>query len=157
MIEKPECFAIKSDGTIAPVEPGVGVTLGVGTWFVPVNAPDAPTETIHFMWDAAVVATSINYQDCNAPRYKRGNYKDSGDDVSDIDQTSGHWVTQDPSTAYVPAGAGYTVTNMTVAVAGGTANGTVFELGNLGTKRGRMKVVLTTGGKMRFLPHAKAA
>lgn len=156
-IPKDEVGAIKSDASKVPVEPGKGCTLGVGTYLFPVSSPDSPTESVQLIWDAAIVATSIVFQDCNAPRFKKPNDPDSGDDITDIDLTAGKWMTEDPSTAYVPiAGAGATVVNMTIALAGGAVGGAMLNLGNLGSKRGRIKVVTTTGGALRVLPHGKS-
>lgn len=151
--------AVKSDGTKVPQEPGVGAKLGVGTYYFDVSIPDGPTSSIHMTWDAVLAATSINFQDSNLPAYKgaggAATDKDSGADVAINDNANGNWVTQDPSTAYIPSGSGYTITNMTVAVTGGTANGTILDIGNVGSRRGRIKIVVTTGGFFRCYPHGK--
>lgn len=161
MFEKlfPQCY--KSDGTKVPFEIGKGYSLGVATYYIDVSQPDPVSLSVHVSWDANLVATSLNYQDSNMPAYASMTLpyadKDAAVDVSIYDSTSGRWITQDPSTAYVPAGTGFTVTNMTVAIGGGTANGTVFNLGNVSTRRARIKIVVTTAGYFRCHPHGKQA
>lgn len=160
MIVKPIPDAIKSDGSVIPQEPGLGAKLGIATFFFDVGVPDAPTSSVHIIWDATLVAV-VNFQDSNAPAFKSTSSgvqtdPDNGVDVSLFNAgTAGQWVTEDPSTAFIPAAAGCTITNMTVSITGGTANGTIFNLGNLGTRRGRLKVVVATGGVLRVLPYGK--
>ena len=161
MIVKHPTVAYKSDGTTVPYEVGKGFNLGIGTYYIDVGLPDASTLSVHVSWDAALVATSLNYQDSNLPAFKSETQpyadKDAGNDVTIYDGTAGNWVTQDASTAYIPAGTGFTVTNMTIAIAGGTANGTILNIGNSGARRGRMKITTTTGGYFRCHAHGKQA
>lgn len=159
MITKQPQVAVKSDGSTIPYEIGLGFKLGIGTYYVDVSFPDTAVSSVHCTWDSALVATSLNYQESNLPAFKSLTQpmadKDSAVDVSLYDGTAGNWITLDPSTAYVPAGTGITVTNMTVAIAGGTANGTIFDLSGACGRRGRMKIVTTTGGYFRCHPHGK--
>jgi hypothetical protein len=153
-----ESDAISSAGVKIVHEPGLGCKLGVGTYYFDVSSADVPTESVHMSWDAAVTAT-VTFQDSNMPPYKGagGAYFASNApvDVSAFNGTAGNWVTEDPSTAYIPAGTGFTVTNMSVSVAGTDAGGTIWNLSNLGTRRGRMKVVTTVGGYVRCLSWGK--
>lgn len=157
MVPKRECDAVRSDGTVVHAVPGQGCTLIPGTYYFAVSTPDAPTASVHLVWSATLAASSIVFQDTNLPEFKAGSYSDSGADASDIDATVGNWITENPSTAYVPiVGAGATVTNMTIALAGGAQGGAVFNLGNLGTRRGRIVAVVTTGGVIRVVPWGKS-
>lgn len=161
MIIKQPSLAYKADGSTVPYEVGKGFNLGIGTWHIDVGFADAVTESIHVAWDNALVATSLNYQESNLPCFKSlsGPYTDSdaGADVTIYDDTAGNWITIDSSTAYIPGGTGFTVTNMTIAIAGGTANGTIYDVGNTGARRARMKIVVTTGGYFRCHTHGKEA
>jgi len=161
MFVKSPLIAVKSDGTKVPYEIGSGFKLDVGTYYVDVGIPDADHVSVHVTWDATIVATSVNYQTSNLPAYKSESapYTDSSGsaDVSLVDSTAGNWLTEDPSSAYVPVTTGGTVTNMTLAIAGGTAGGAMFEIANANSRRARMKIVTTTGGFIRVHPHGKQA
>ena len=155
--------AVKSDGTKVPYEQGQGYNLGIGTYYVDVGIPDADHVSVHCTWDANLVATSLAYESSNLPAYKSESapYTDSSAAV-DVSiyaaDTAGLWLTENPSTAYVPiVGAGATVSNMTIAITGGAAGGAMLDLANVGHRRDRMKVVTTTGGYFRCHAHGKQA
>lgn len=156
-------LAVKSDGTKVPYEVGFGYNLGVGTWYIDASMPDPGAVSIHCAWDANLVATSINYESSNMPAYKSASapYTDSSgaaDVAINTADTTGLWITENPSTAYVPiVGAGATVTNMTIAVAGGAAGGAMFNISNVNHRRGRTKLVVTTAGYYRQHTHGKQA
>ena len=159
MITKPiEVTAHKADvnKTTVPSEPGLGCKLpSTGNWYFDVSVPDGPTESVHLIWDAALAGT-INIQDTNAPQFKRPSDADSGTDVSLIDETAGNWITEDASTAYVPiVGSGNSVANMTITAGGSAAGGAMLNVGNLGTRRQRIRVIVTTPGTIRVLAHGK--
>jgi len=152
--------AFKNDGSPGiPQEPGLGAKLPNGTYYFECSAGDAPYSSIHFRWDASI-AVVLSFQDSNLPPFKSANAMVAAPgaaDVSLIDETAGNWITEDPSTAYVPftAGAG-SVVNMTVTVASSTAGGAMVNMGNLGTRRGRIKAVVTNPGFLRVAPHGKS-
>lgn len=152
--------AVKSDGTLVPYEIGKGYKLAAATYYIDVSIPDAPHVSVHCSWDATIVASSLNYQSSNLPAYKSESapYTDSsgGVDVSLFDSTAGNWLTEDPSTAYVPISGG-TVTNMTIAIAGSTAGGALLDIANANHRRARMKIVVTTAGYFRCHAHGKQA
>ena len=165
MIVKQLPDAVKSDGTKVPQESGAGLganLAGGSTYYFDCSVPDGSTSSVHIMWDASITAV-VNFQDSNAPAFKGPSMgptddPDNGVDVSIFNAgTAGQWVTEDPGTAYIPAANGCTIANMTVTITGGTANGTIFNLGNTGTRRGRLKVVTTVGGVLRVMPHGKKA
>jgi hypothetical protein len=162
--------AVRADGVAFPASflglPATyGVTLASGTtYYFPVGAPkspvpaEAPLVAIHIRGDAAIIAT-ITVEDSvfpagSSPVDGRGN-----PDVTDFDGTAGNWIPENPSTAIVgTSGTGWVATAATVAVAGGTAGGAIFHVGNLGSRRLRLKVVVGgTGGKVRVGVHGKAS
>ena len=149
-------IALKADGTKVPAEPGKGFNLpSTGNWYVDVSVPDGPTESIHLIWNAALAAT-INLQDTNAPQFKRPSDADSGTDVALNDETAGNWMTEDPSSAVVPiTGTDNSVTNMTITAGGTHAGGAILNVGNLGTRRQRIKIAVTTIGVIRVIAHGK--
>ena len=154
--------AVKSDGTLVPNEIGKGYSLGIGTYYIDVGIPDADHVSVHCTWDANIVFTSLAYQSSNLPAYasESAPYTDSSGavDVSIYEaDTGGVWLTENPSTAYVPiVGTGVTVTDMTVAATGG-AGGAMFEFAAATSRRARMKIVTTTGGYFRCHAHGKQA
>lgn len=156
--------AIKSDGTPAANDPGNGCTLTAGTWYFPMGTFDAPmtTETalvtVQIQWAAAVAGT-CTVEVCNYPKHKNGVRNQGPIDVDDNDGNASrtNWVQLNPSTGYVPTptGAGNSVTNLTITMGGTNAGGTGIDLGNLGWRRVRLKLVLTVGGLVRVNVNAK--
>lgn len=159
--------ALKSDGTIVAPVPLAGCTLANGTTYVFVLGAEAfigqaPLASAQIAWDAAVVAV-VSIEALNFGR-KLGRPDLTGpDDVTDFDvATRGRWMKIDPSTAYVTVTSsdgttgGATIANATVTVAGGTQGAAFYDLGNLGGRRLRVKVVVTTGGVVRCGMFAKA-
>jgi hypothetical protein len=123
-------------------------TLSSGTTYLYILTAADPTRiSAHVQWDAAVVITSITFEDTNVMR----------DEVSDFSTTNGDWIDEDPSTAFVGTqGAGVTVTNGVVAVAGGAVGGCMFHVADHGAARARLRVVVGgTGGVVRVATHDK--
>lgn len=152
--------AISSTGTLVPYELGKGYNLPAGTWYVDCTAADSVNISVHCAWDANIVITSLNYESSNMPAYASASdpYADGSGAVDVANNTTdaaGLWIPQNPSTAYIPI-LGGTVTNATVAVAGGTAGGCSFEL-TQSDRRGRMRLVVTTLGYYRQHHHGKQA
>lgn len=133
----------------------LGCTLASGTtYYFPLGAQhaavpaEAPLTSVQLRWDASIIAT-ITVETTLFPSTLQASDPRGPVQVSDFEATAGFWLQQNPSTAYVPATGG-TPTAMTVAVAGGSAGGCEFDLGNLGARRARIKVVVGgTGGVMR--------
>lgn len=162
MFTKYPTFAVKADGTKIPYEPGKGFQIpSTGNWYFDVSIPDVANTSIHFAWDANLAASSLNYQDSNLPDFKHpsamNHDPDGGVDVALNNEVAGNWITQDPSTSYIPSGSGYTITNNTIAVTGGTAGGTMMQIGNVSTRRRRIKLVVTTIGLFRCHAHGVGA
>jgi len=170
-IDSSNLDAIKSDGTVISANrimgsAGVttlGCTLANGTtYYFPFGAQaspvpaETPLVTVQLRWDAAAILTITVETTVFPATVQRGDPRGPAQ-LSDFDTTAGFWLQQNPSTAYVPVTGG-TATAMTVAVAGGSAGGCEFDLGNFGTRRGRVKVVVGgTGGVVRCGVHGKAA
>lgn len=123
-------------------------TLVNGTdYFYPLGGQDSAFISAHVQWDASVVITSITVEDCDFPER----------DVAWYSDNSGEWIDEDPSTAFVGSdGAGVTVTNGVVAVAGGAQGGCLFHIADSGARRTRIKIsVGATGGEVRVASWAK--
>jgi hypothetical protein len=135
-----------------------GVTLASGTTYVfALGGESSPLESIHIVWDAAIIVT-FTIEDSNMPSGLGG--PGGPADVSNFDSVAGNWIQENPTTGYVavgPPSTGVTVTNLTIAVAGGTATGAIVHMGNFGSRRSRLKATVGgTGGVVRVLPHGKA-
>ena len=157
MIVKDPQFAMDSSGNKIPYELGKGFKLGIGTYYIDASVPDSPSMSVHCTWDSSVVATSLKFQGSNLPATKGHPVNtdvDSGTDIALNDATAGNWVDPNPNTTNVTSGTGITVTGTTVAIAGGTANGTIFSLYDY-CRRGRIAITTTTGGYFRCNPHGK--
>lgn len=154
--------AIKSDGSIVTHTVAVGCTLAnSSTYYFVVGSQLAPTPsqtslvTLHLAWAAAVAAT-FTVETCNFPA-TRGGALPGPDDVKDYDATAGNWIQENPSTAYVGVtGSGNTVSSLTITAGGTAAGGAMIHLGNIGSRRVRIKAVVTTGGNVRCNAHGKA-
>jgi len=160
--------AVKSDGTATLANrDGAASTFGVTfssgtTYYFPLGSQrspvpaETPLVAAHLRWDSSIIAT-ITIEDSCFPRTTSPANDNGPTDVSDFDATAGNWLQENPSSAVV-AVTGGTATGATVSVAGGSAGGCVFHLGNLGSRRVRIKVVVAgTGGKIRCAVHGKAA
>lgn len=152
--------AISSTGTIVRYEIGKGYNLPAGTWYIDATLPDAANISIHCTWDANVAITSLNYESSNMPAFASLSdpYSDNSapaDVSNNTSDSTGLWLPQNPSTAYIPI-VGGTVTNATIAVAGGTAGGAMLEL-TQSDRRGRTKLVVTNQGYFRQHMHGKQA
>lgn len=136
----------KSDGvqqTESATEFGRGTyTLASSsTYLFPIGGADSPVTSAHCQWDAAIVITSITVEDCNMHTTE----------VTDYSTTAGHWIDEDPTTAFVGVvGAGVSQTNGVVAATGGALGGCMFHIADNGARRLRLKVVVAgTGGEFR--------
>lgn len=143
---------IKSDGTVETEDDATfgrgGFTLASGTtYFYPIGGQSAEVSAVHVQWDAAIILTSVTVEDSNFPE----------SDVAHHSVAAGDWIDEDPTTAFVgTVGAGVTVTNGVVAVAGGQQGGAMFHVADTGSRRTRLKVVVAgTGGNVRVAAWGK--
>jgi len=135
--------AYKSDGTRPAFDELTGInTLASGTtYYFELPGPRDLLCSAHCLWDASIILTSVVMEDSNLP----------GDITTAYSSTAGHWLTENPSTAYIPVtGSGVSVTNATVAATGGAAGGCMINIADQGSYRQRIKVVVAgTGGAFR--------
>lgn len=142
-------------GTRAKPDENGFVPITIATWVFPLGGSASPLNSVHIKTDA-IVAGTFTIETCNFPAYK-GDSGAAPADVPDFDATVGNWIKEDPTTAYVgtTAGTGWTVTNLTL-VKTAAAGGAIIHLGNLGSRRVRLKAVITTAGGVRVSRWAKA-
>ena len=116
-------------------------SLANGTYHFGLGGDASIVQSGQFTWDAALVGT-IQIWTCDYPPYR----------VAINDAVAGHWIQQQPTSRYVaisPAGA-CTESNLTMTIPGGTAGGCDIELGNLGSKRVKAIVTVTTPGAFTY-------
>lgn len=162
---------IRADGTAFPASrvgaPSTwGVTLAPSTtYYFPLGASKAPmpAETglvsVHVRGDAAIIA-AFTIEDTDFPSTISPGDGRGAVDVSDFEAaaTAGNWIPENPSTAIVGfVGTGWSSTAATLNSAGTGVGGGMFHVGNIGSRRVRLKVVVAgTGGKIRVAVHGKA-
>ena len=144
-------LAFIAEGQTTPVKDSGpnGATLASGTiYYAEAGGDAALIQSIQVDWDAAAILT-ITVEDSN---WDAG----SGTGQATSAQAAGRaWVPENPSSGYVGVSGG-TAVGLTVTVAGGTAGTCMFNLGNLGARRVRVKVdVGGTGGNVQARAHAK--
>lgn len=159
------CKVIEDDGDVLdPATNGDGsVTLVADTYYIPFGTDFAPlpaevtSASMHLKWAAAVAGT-ITIEGCNFPAKIGGRRLGAGYDVTDHDATAGNWIQLNPDTAYVPTVGTDNSATLAVVTAGGTnAGGCIFDLTAFGCRRGRIKIVASTGGKLWANVHGKGA
>lgn len=161
---------LKTDGTrLAPDAATGNVTLVNGTtYYSPLGDQDAPApsqtslDSVHIKWDATFVGV-FTIETTNFPR-KRGGQWIGSDDVTDYGTTKGNWIQEIPSSADVSVTSTDGTTggathdgHLKITVEGGTAGGCMIHLGNLGSRRARVKTAVTTGGAVRMSHTGKNA
>lgn len=163
--------AVRADGIAFPANTAgspatFGVTLAASTvYYFPIGAPKAPVQAeaplvaVHIRGLTTGFIATITFEDSCFPATTSPGDGRGPADVTDFDQTVGSWVQENPATAIVGAvGTGWVPTAATVAVAGTGVGAAMFHLGNMGSRRGRLKVsVGGTGGLVRVAVHGKAA
>lgn len=125
------------------------VTLGVDDYYLEIPLTAAgPLQSVHILTGAAIVGT-FTIETTNFPQTGPAGA------VSTWDETSGNWVKENPSSAYVATvGTGWTVSSLTLTKTAGVG-AAMIHLGNLGARRCRVKASITTGGTVRVVPHGK--
>lgn len=102
-------------------------------------------QSAHIAWDTALIAT-ITVWDSNLPNVA----------LNSTDPKE--WCQENPPTGYTaisPAGAGVAGTPLVLTIAGGTAGCAMLQLGNVGSKRLRARVVCTQQGFLQIRPNGK--
>lgn len=159
---------LSATGVPAPAKAGAGCTLGNGTVYLFVlggdfsPAGEAVLDSFQLKWGTTYVGSFL-VESCNFAR-KLGRPDPVGvDDITDYDiATKGAWMQENPATgAYISLASsdgttgGATLTGATVTVAGGAAGGAMIHIGNLGARRVRLRVNVTTGDVIRCGAMAK--
>ncbi len=140
-------------GAVIAHDPLTGdMTLTGTTFYIELGDGNTPADTAlvsaHLRW-AAAVAGVITVETCNFPVYQEGKERGVAD-VTGYSVTGGNWIPENPSTAIVAvSGTNNTSTAATVTAGGTNAGGCMFHLGNMGSRRVRLKLVLTVGGAVR--------
>jgi hypothetical protein len=146
--------ALNGSGTPSSPDPVTGLVSLTATddFYFPIPmAEDGEITSIHILTGAAIVGT-FTVESCNFPR-KRNEI--GPDDVTDYNETSGNWVKEDPTGAYVASvGTGWTWTLLTGVKSAG-AGGAMIHLGNTAARRLRLKLACTTSGTVRVVAHGK--
>lgn len=120
------------------------------TYLFPLNGADAKIVSVQIQHDAAI-AYVATIETCNFP-----DLVDDSDGVAWYSTTAGHWIDEDPTTAFVGiVGANTTASNGVVTTTAGALGGALWHVGNNGARRMRLKVVCSTGGEVRVAAWAK--
>ena len=146
MAQEPRATAeltfVKSDGTRLP---SGSAMAGSSTYYAAVGGQSAPYEHLQLLWDGTITAV-VTLWSCDF------------DDFPIVDNADGHWIQENPSTAYIavsPSASSGTVSAATLTVLA-VAGGASCHVGNFGARRLRIRVVTTVGGVMRGAAHGKA-
>ncbi len=133
-----------------------GLTLSSSTtYFIPLDVGDEDLLHVHMRWNAALAA-AITVETCDFGGVYRAVDGTEKTDVSDFDNTAGNWMQDNPSGANASAvGTGNSVTALTFTAGGTNAGGGSFHYPNMGARRVRLRVVVTTGGVLRVACNGK--
>lgn len=150
----------QTDGSPAATANSLGVgsvTLLSGTrYLVLLAGADQTVLGAHIQWDASILFTSITVEDCSIPIEAFASDANKGLLVT----TSGVWIPEKPTTAYVATApdpsATLTVTNGVIALTSGQAGGAHFHIVDTGAERTRLNILVgATGGVVRIATHVK--
>jgi len=165
--------AVKSDGAATARNADTGqITLSSATtYYVPLSGDMrdtilTPAHTalvaVHIQWSAAIVLT-VTLETCNFPHYRYGQQITGINpttiapppvDVSNVDTTAGNWLQEFLSSTNVPITGGAVASNAITSTP--AAGGAMIHIGNLGSKRARLKLVVGgTGGTVRVNKRGK--
>lgn len=163
--------AIQSTGVITEPDAAGDLTLPVGTHFIELGGekePRTPLETalfsVHPKWNAALAAT-ITFEWTNhgekltIPSATTGQLnKPTVDTESNENAGTGNWLQDNIATdtyASPAFGAGNAIAALTITAGGAAAGAIGVQLANRSARRYRLKVVVTTQGKLRVTTHGK--
>lgn len=138
---------------------GLVTLVDATTYYVPIGGHDSPTPGIasvlgiHMSWASAVRAT-ITFERCNFPGLV-ANQNVGPTDVAVYDTTAGNWIPITSSSQAILDVVGATATGLSTATTG--VGGLMIDIHDLGSRRVRAKVVVTTGGTARCNPRGKVA
>lgn len=122
-------------------EPGK-FTLAAGTYYYVLGASDAPIHSFHLTGytAASTITTGSGPQDCNHGL----------NEVPDHDTTSGEWMAEDPTTAFVSVdGAGWATANGLITKDATAVGGALWHFSGDGTARHRIVLIVGVAGDFR--------
>lgn len=158
-----DCVAYKADGTLVEPDMNGWLTLAAATYYIEWGGHktslirETGLASMHLAWSAALAAV-ITFETSNFPRHANGRDQGIGapESVAPYDETGGYWIPEDPAGAEVfTDGSGNSASGIDVTAGGSAAGGALIHVGNLGARRVRSKLVVTTGGTLRARPHGK--
>lgn len=145
---------LSSSGARSEPDEGGFVTCTVATFLFPLGGSSSPLHSVQILTDATTAGV-FTVETCNFPNI-RGAMGGGATDATDFDVTGSIWVKEDPTTAYVATvGTGWTVVNLTLTKTAGVGSA-LIHLGNIGSRRCRLKYICSTGGKVRVNRWGKA-
>lgn len=115
-------------------------SLGAGTYYVEIGGVDTSViVSPHFRWTASLAATitieSSNLAEKEAPL---------------VSSNASAWLQENPTTSGITvAGAGNSITNLTITAGGTNAGGVRPDIGNMSASRLRAKIVVTVAGDLQ--------
>lgn len=126
----------------------------VATSFYGLGGDAALVQHVHIVWDVTLAAT-ITIESCDMP---------PSEFPTNVAGAAGIWVQENPPTGYTAIGGGVVAigagaaaaTPFVLVIAGTAASGASINIGNLGSKRLRAKVVCTVAGQLRIRTNGKA-
>lgn len=162
-----DLVALTAAGVVVPSARGVGVTLTAATFFVPIGDTNSPTPSeasvidVQLKWVAAV-AGAITLESCNFPMMLDNvgvgpSLPTNATDVSDFDTTAGNWIPVASAVNQDVVGTGNTATGNAITAGGTNAGGACYRLVTAGSRRYRIKLVLSVGGIVRVNRRGKNA
>jgi hypothetical protein len=136
-------FYIQGQASPAKESGPNGITLSSGTtYYVEAGGDASLVQAIQLDWDASVILVADLEDTLWDPGVEVGQASTS--------QVAGRaWCPENPTTAYVGASGGATVTGTSVSVPGTTAGTAIWHVGTFGSTRLRLKIVVGgTGGNV---------
>ena len=120
-------------------------TQAIATSYYGLGGDESLIQSVQFKWDAVLVAT-ITIWTSNFP------------EVALDSIVAGDWIQQIPPTGYTaisPVGSATAATPFVLTIPGGTAGGADMQIGNLGSRLLRARVIATTAGVLRIRTNGK--
>lgn len=118
-------------------------SLANGTYHLGLGGEAGLVQSASFFWDSALIGT-IQIWTCDYPSER----------VAISDVTAGRWIQQQPTAGYTaisPAGAATLgASPLLITIPGGTAGGCNIQLGNLGSRRVKAILGVTTPGVFTY-------
>lgn len=116
------------------------------TYYFPFGGQDARVRSVELEFDPAIVITSANIEDTNVAPAEANDFANRT-----VAPTSTAWVPETPSSGYVAQVGGVSSNaNSTIGTNGSGDGAAIWNVADVGTRRGRLAVVVgATGGTVR--------